>query len=818
MAIFFRDHILVNERTEVLPYTSNLLGRSNIIPRTQLNRRSHGLGIDRSFNTAVSSFDLDRHDYVYLVFKSAWDFLLDIEKLNDSRGDFRLASYKEIHSSGDGGIHKRIEATVYLNRRAVSKFLNKINQYISENTPNGNPKHLSLIANIEEIEAATLESFWQEPELPFPNIEEVQWWEVWLNRISGETLDDIRATLVEVIENGDIQIGEHVLVFPENYVLLLKGSGRDLSQTILYTDRLSEIRKPRETADFFTSLNRQEQQEWVQDLINRTVVPESTPISICLLDTGVNRANPLLSNLIPQHNLESVNPSWSKADTHPTGHGTPMAGLTFYGDLTEALASTNRIQIFHQLESVKLIERNNPHLPELYGWVTQEAVARGTILNPQNKRLVCMAITSEDVDHKGRPTSWSSAIDQILFGAVEDRNDRIIFFVSSGNIDSSERINYPLVNNDCSINDPGQAFNAITVGSYTLKDIIDQSRFPGATPLAERADMAPCNTTSLCWENEWCRKPDIVMEGGNEGLWNGGTIAPDSLALLSTGLAGQVRSVFATFADTSAATALASKFASELYFYYPNYWPETIRALIVHSADWTSTMLRNRNIISLTSQEQKDLISKVGYGVPIMERARYSANNSLTLIAERILKPYKVDGSQIKTDQFHLFELPWPTEVLRQLFDITVRMKITLSYYIEPNPGNKMYEVANSYRSHGLRFKVIDRNESMESFRARISKSMRNDEYHVEGKENWILGSQVRDKGSLHKDIWEGTAADLANKNRIAVYPVNGWWRTRKKLQRYNNSVRYSLVVSIETPSEDVDIYTPVFNQISIPI
>ena len=67
-----------------------------------------------------------------------------------------------------------------------------------------------------------------------------------------------------------------------------------------------------------------------------------------------------------------------------------------------------------------------------------------------------------------------------------------------------------------------------------------------------------------------------------------------------------------------------------------------------------------------------------------------------------------------------------------------------------------------------------------------------------------------------HKDIWQGTAADLTTRNQIAVYPVNGWWRKRKSLGRYANNIRYCLIITIETPDIYVDIYTPVSNLISI--
>jgi hypothetical protein len=68
-----------------------------------------------------------------------------------------------------------------------------------------------------------------------------------------------------------------------------------------------------------------------------------------------------------------------------------------------------------------------------------------------------------------------------------------------------------------------------------------------------------------------------------------------------------------------------------------------------------------------------------------------------------------------------------------------------------------------------------------------VSKAEREDDYEAEGGENWILGNSVRDKGSIHKDVWHGTAADLATRNKIAVHPVGGWWRTRKGLNRFDN-------------------------------
>lgn len=50
--------------------------------------------------------------------------------------------------------------------------------------------------------------------------------------------------------------------------------------------------------------------------------------------------------------------------------------------------------------------------------------------------------------------------------------------------------------------------------------------------------------------------------------------------------------------------------------------------------------------------------------------------------------------------------------------------------------------------------------------------------------------------------------------NLIAVYPIGGWWKTRTNLRKYNNKLRYSLIVSLDTPVENIDMYIDVKNKI----
>lgn len=62
------------------------------------------------------------------------------------------------------------------------------------------------------------------------------------------------------------------------------------------------------------------------------------------------------------------------------------------------------------------------------------------------------------------------------------------------------------------------------------------------------------------------------------------------------------------------------------------------------------------------------------------------------------------------------------------------------------------------------------------------------------------------------------SGADLATRNKIAVFPTTGWYRMLKKQGKGNATVRYSLIISLETPNLEVDIYTPVVNQIAVKV
>lgn len=173
------------------------------------------------------------------------------------------------------------------------------------------------------------------------------------------------------------------------------------------------------------------------------------------------------------------------------------------------------------------------------------------------------------------------------------------------------------------------------------------------------------------------------------------------------------------------------------------------------------------------------------------------------------------------TRDMHLYRLPWPAEVLRGLGETPVRMRVTLSYFVEPGPGEVGWKDRYRYASHALRFAINGPGENERDFSRRINDRAREDGEHpgtAGPGDRWLLGDDIRNIGSVHSDIWQGRAADLANSHLVGVYPAVGWWRERHHLGRLRRRARYSLLVSIHAPTLSVDIYTPVATQLGITV
>lgn len=738
-------------------------------------------------------------DGIYLEIDGQVGFDLKIQSLDLPSKGIELLSVKTTPSENG---NEKITATIFVPQDKISTFIQKVEQYRDEETAGGTPKNKPLVEGIENLRLAVVQSLWTDLADVFPTADESIWWEVWL-RATPDAIPRFK----NFAQSRDILVGQRVLMFPDRHVLLANTTARKIAASIDTLGFIAELRRAKETTADFLEMNIVDQRNWVDAVSGLLDAPSVTAPRICILDTGIHKPHLLIDRFIQNDSLHACNPQWGTNDHD--GHGTEMAGLALFGNLEDALQSQQRIQIPADLESVKVLPPDGENHPDLYGSITEEAISRATVPAPEKERIVCMAITSTDARDQGQPSSWSAALDKICSGEIV-AGKKHLFIVSAGNTEG-DYLQYPSTNLTEGVHDPGQSWNALTVGAYTERDRITEPSFAGWSALAPVGDIAPATTTSLTFKRgKWPIKPEVVFEGGNSAInsTRDQVDYPSSLSLLTTSRSTN-NQMFTWFADTSAASAQAANFAAKIVAAYPNFWPETTRALMVHSASWTPRM--KQAYPNRTKTERESLLRTCGYGVPDLAKALWSARNSLTLVAQDELKPF--EKNSMKEMNFH--QIPWPTEALETLGEARVRMKVTLSYFIEPNPARRGWEHKFSYQSHGLRFDVKTPTESTDDFITRINRERWDEEQGrptgaASDIDEWYFGKQARSKGSLHSDWWEGTAASLAARSEIAVFPVMGWWRLKHSEGHTSKKARYSLIVTIETDEVNADIYTPV--------
>lgn len=795
-------------------YTSPQSGRTPPLPVR--DQASHADALERAIGRALDEAREQMRSRDPEVASGTPGYYLEVafgadqQAIIDSLGN-RPRGVEVVAAREDAGLGQA-SAVVFVPQQSESHFIDKVNQYRTNNTPTGRPKNENLVARIDTAHLATVRSLYTDDPTLYPVSGRQVWWEIWLRR--GH-----RRELEQVARHLQIPLKSDALTFPEREVVIALTDEETLQRIMANTDLVAELRIAKDNPALFLDMSAAEQREWSDELLGRLEqAPESAP-SVCILDSGMTREHPLVRPAIRDCDIHTYDPAWGEEDDGPRwgGHGTAMGGIALYGDLVPALTSNEPVVLTHHLESVKILPPVDrpPNEPDLYGVITREGVARAEVAAPFRQRAICMAVTGE-VPAFGRPTSWSAEVDQICYGDGRGR----LFIVSGGNTSQPPCRSAYLDRNDIeSIQDPAQAWNALTVGGYTDKVNLVDPQFAGWTPIASAGDLSPNSRTSVGWDRRWPLKPDVVLEGGNVAASGDGPMdasSADELRLLSTHYRPADR-LFTWFDGTSAASAAGARLAARVMAARPGLRPETVRGLIVHSAEWSPAMVgRMQQEVSggTTLEEAKwRLLRRYGYGIPDLGRALLSAANDVTLIVEDDLQPFERDGG-VSTKEMNIHQLPWPTAELQALGAEEVEMRVTLSYFIEPNPSTRGRSLRHRYASHGLRFAVKRATESLDEFRQRVNRAARDDEEgrpsgSAAGGDGWHLG-RLRDRGSIHSDRWQGTAADLAQRDAVGVFPIGGWWKDKPFLNRWDTTAPYALIVTLKAPGASIDIYTSI--------
>jgi len=810
-----RPHFLIRGRGESEVYTSPHRGGGGLPPARA--RAAHAAKLEQALGAAIAAARRQLADREPAIVEGEPGFYLDFEvpvahqeALDALENRPKKIELVAVHPPQDDA--ELVRATVFVPETQAEFYLGKVEQYRDENTRTGAPKNQNLIARIEDVRIATVRSLFTDDEALYPVDGQQVWWEVWLR-------DGRLASFRVVAERLNVQVRDQAVSFPERDVVLALADTATMGRLVTNSDTVAELRAPKDTPSLFLEMRPVEQADWARDLVDRVSAPGAVAPAVCVLDSGATQGHPLLVPGLEPDDQHSFDDAWGFGDSaYWNGHGTMMAGVALYGDLESALETGEAIDLRHRLETVKVLPPRAQNDPELYGAITEVGIRKAEDHAPRRRRVFCMAVTSEVGLGRGRPSSWSAAVDKLAYAGGDQRR---LMVLAAGNIrDPIIAAEYLDANDLAEAESPCQAWNALVAGAFTGKVNVAHPNYAGWQALAPAGDLSPASRTSNLWDRQWPIRPDVVFEGGNfahDGLNPAEAI--DDLQLLTTHYRPQLR-LFDSFGDTSAAAALAAHFSAEIMAARPELWPETIRGLMVHSAEWTAAM-RAWFDGAGTQAQRAALLRRYGWGVPALDRALRSASNDATLMVEDALLPFRRDASVIKTRDMHLHRLPWPRAELLALGDHDVELRVTLSYFVEPNPGERGWTRRHRYASHGLRFAVKRSLETVDQFRLRINSAAEAEEAGevgaAAGGDGWVLGT-VRDRGSIHSDIWRGSAAALAERDAVGIFPIGGWWKEKPNLQRWDRSARYALMVSIRAPGADVDLCTAIENQLAIAI
>jgi hypothetical protein len=652
---------------------------------------------------------------------------------------------------------------------------------------------------------------------------EVIWWEVWVRQ--PVMLAD---SISEVARHQGIDVHTDRLTFPDTTVIFLHAQAGDVANfSARIPGAILEIRRATGTIEpFLSGDGGLDQQDWVDDLAGRVIAPLQDSAVVCTLDTGIAAAHPLIARGV--RGTWAYDDQWGADDHHPDGgHGTPLSGLILYGDLEPLMNDMSPVALTHGVESMKLLPpAGQPRTkPDNYGFVTQAAVAKVEAERPNALRSFCLA-SSTAAFPSSRPSSWSGALDQIISGSMlgdfdentpaNERPKRLVI-VATGNVTGGMAEYVAL----CSpLEDPSQSWNALTVGGFTQKEQV-QPPPSTKTPVVKANNRSPFSRGSQTLPQDLTPiKPEVLFEAGNMVRDDMGFCQWDTSVSLLSVSSNVVASPLTPFWATSAAAGMAGNFVGQLQSALPDLWPETHRALTVDSARWPEPIAKNfigagAHWKTGSKAKKQELLREFGYGVPNIQRAIKSARNDATMIAEAVIQPYAVGADRHSGvfNEMHFYDLPWPKAALEMLENEIVTMKVTLSYFIEPNLTGKAATRPDTYRSYGLRFDMKKRGETDPRFRSRISANQEKDGTTPESETSyWLMGPKAVQAGSLHCDLWRGYAADLALHDAIAVYPVGGWWKSHSGQNRVAEKARYALMISINAGGQNVNLHSEVLS------
>lgn len=244
-------HLLVTSAPESRPFTAHGGGKSPPQP-ARVDPIAHGEHLLAQLREAVSTAPRDAAGKkMFLEFSGLPGQALTVGSLENLREGLRLLS---VHAVGETKPITVAAVSVPVHKNAY--FANKVREYVASPPPGETRKNNRLVASIEHVRAASLRSFWTDT-IAMPTGAVVARWEVWLNA-SGNAGDEAIARFRAAATAAGIRVSEGALRFLDRAVVLAVGTAAQFETNAGVFEHIAELRLAKETATFFTTLDRKD--------------------------------------------------------------------------------------------------------------------------------------------------------------------------------------------------------------------------------------------------------------------------------------------------------------------------------------------------------------------------------------------------------------------------------------------------------------------------------------------------------------------------------------------------------------------------------
>ena len=493
----------------------------------------------------------------------------------------------------------------------------------------------------------------------------------------------------------------------------------------------------------------------------------------------------------------------------PGGHGTRVAGAVLYG---ESIPKSGQHTLPCWVQNARVLDRDRRMPVDLFPPATVRAVIERFHAGPRRTRLFNHSINATAPCRTRHMSAWAAEID-----ALSEKYD-ILLVQSSGNLPISSPApfcgvrehlasgrTYPsyLTEDACRVSNPAQSLQALTVGSVAY------GMFEGNGWRSLAEDTAHSSGFSRSGFGIWgVIKPEVVEFGGDNlrTLTSPPDIGtPDHAKTCYPEL---VRSTMyppgpaldRDAVGTSFAAPKVTHIASHLQRVLPDDPCLLYRALIVQSARWPSWAWES------SSDTQLEIVRRIGYGVPDLDRATTNSDFRTTLIAGK--DPRNPERElRIRAGEAHIFQVPIPASMRAQADEFDILIEVTLSYAAQPRRTRRNLR---RYLSTWVDWKSSKLGEAIESFRLRALKDQEDEQLARGTNIPWMLHENPkwgtirgikRNSGTIQKDWAVVKSNTLPESFCIAVVGHAGWSKDPA------SSARYAMAVSFEVLGKEIPIY-----------